>query len=210
MIRRIVFVEGKSDLRFILGLLKVEELDKWECSGREGIPYRGCYYMDKERNTCICDGGGKDNVCRRVEEFLNAVKTNIEVHVLLDGDARDAECNNVNNVKMHYLKHKNLDELIFDIVQNLVTNMQCDDLTIDLLNRERSNEDSKKKAYLAMYAAWKYKGVIGLGDIKYWSTIHDFYHDIGLLISGHGNINNEVLCSERELLELLNLKCINN
>ena len=49
----------------------------------------------------------------------------------------------------------NLDELVFGITQNMVMSRHCDDLVIDLLNRERSNEDGKKKAYLSMYVTWR-------------------------------------------------------
>ncbi len=171
MIRKIIFVEGVSDLKFMLGLLKFESLKY--CSDKEGLKYK-CYYADYLGSTCICDGGGKDSVCRRVNEFLQ-VRPNVEVHVLLDGDAKDIKCG---KAVMHYLGHGNLDELVFEIVKTLVMNSQCINSMSDLIIKESNNSDSKKKSYLAMYVAWRCRDALGLGNAKYWPSVHDFYQDI--------------------------------
>ncbi|ADN50816.1 hypothetical protein [Vulcanisaeta distributa] len=195
MIKRIIFVEGKSDLKFILGLLGIRTLRKCD-----GIKY-DCYYGESE-NTCICEGGGKDNVCERVNTIIqDKPDIKIEVHVLLDGDARGISCN---GAIMHYLNHRNIDELIFEVVQGMLRDKQRDKLIMMLLESESGNEDSKKKAYLAMYVVWKYRDVLGLGGIDYWPNLHDFYHDLGILISKSGNVN-EVLNSEGEIRSIINL-----
>ncbi|AET33438.1 hypothetical protein [Pyrobaculum ferrireducens] len=110
----------------------------------------------------------------------------------LDGDARDVDCGGA--VHMHYLNHRSLNHLIFKAAPPLLKN-------ITALGHERSNQDGKKKAYLAMYLTWKHRHSASntpVGD--YWTTIHGFHHVAGLEL---GNKARQLDPTPAQLIELI-------
>ncbi|GGP19513.1 hypothetical protein GCM10007981_03500 [Thermocladium modestius] len=171
--KRMFIMEGKSDVMFLLGLMGVKETKKRKVNE---FKYE-CYAVDG--GTYVCNGNGKDQACKMAEELLEEGGS-MDIHVVLDGDAANLKCGDAD---MHHLNHLNLDELVFDLVETMLHGHCDDEFTVNLLNAERSNKDSKKKAYLAMYLAWKFREKLGIGNAKYWTDISSFYHCLGSISS---------------------------
>ncbi|MCU7787802.1 hypothetical protein ODS41_07735 [Pyrobaculum sp. 3827-6] len=186
----IIFVEGKSDLMFLLGVLGIRSTR----SHRDRrYKYECCCIQEA---VCICDGGGKDQICNRAAAMLQDYGAGLEIHTLPDGDARDVDCGGA--VQMHYLNHRSLDHLIFKAAPLLLKDIPE---AAAMLEQERHNQDGKKKAYPAMYLTWKHRHSAfntPVGD--YWTTIHDFYHVVGLEL---GNKARQLDPTLAQLIELI-------
>jgi hypothetical protein len=164
---KVILAEGITDAKFLAGLISIENLDKARNDAKSLISNYNCWY---NKDFLICDGGGKDNICRRAKDIyenLTSKKFDFEFYVLLDGDAIEIKCN---VGKMYYLSYKNLDELIFEVAIRVLSNYPN---ALRLLESEKSNSDSKAKLYLTIYLFKKY-----VSQNKYWSDLSSFSYFI--------------------------------
>ena len=165
----VVLAEGITDADFLAGLLGIDDLEQARSRAARVISMYRCY---QKGDTIICEGGGKDNICRRGKEISDILKsrgTEFRVRILLDGDARDIKCD---VGETFHLSNKNLDELIFLITAGLLSK---EEYAKDLIENELNSPDSKLKAYLAMYLFKKY-----LAPDKKWTSLGSFYHYVSM------------------------------
>jgi len=152
-----------------MGLLGVEELMIAKKVARDlGFTKYECY---AHNGVVLCEGGGKDNICRRVAELIGDAGEAHEVYALVDGDSDVLECEGGGKPIIYRLESGNLDELVFQAAKRIVPPPHNGSL-----EAEEGNVDSKKKVYLAMYLLRKHFYARG----KYWSDLASFYHRLSL------------------------------
>jgi len=186
---KVVLVEGITDAKFLAGLLSITRLDKASYDAKKLITQYRCYY---EKEILICEGGGKDNICKRAEEIseiLKDRKIDFQVYILLDGDAKNINCN---IGEMFYLNEKNLDELIFEVSKEIMSNFTY---AKQLLENEK-NSDSKLKTYLVMYLFKKY-----LAQNETWTDLSSFSFYIAVNFKRYIVLTDQNLCKLIKLLE---------
>ncbi|BCU67966.1 hypothetical protein HS7_14030 [Sulfolobales archaeon HS-7] len=162
---KVIFTEGISDAKFIAGLLGISDLENAEKHAKAIVSSYRCY---KDDDLLICEGGGKDNICRRAKELselLKYKKLNFEILILLDGDAKGTKCD---VGEIFYLDNKNLDELLFNASMQILTSH---DYAKQLLEHEKNNADSKLKVYLVMYL---FKKFVSSGEN--WTDLSSFFY----------------------------------
>jgi len=189
---RVVLAEGITDVKFLAGLLGIADLENAEIEAKKIISGYRCY---KRADILICEGGGKDNICRRAKEVSEALrnkKLNFELYILLDGDAQGIKCD---EGKVFYLEHRNLDELIFNAAMQILSRHNY---AKQLLEKEKNNSDSKLKVYLVMYLFRKF-----ISPEKVWTDLSSFFYFVA------SNYRFQLLSLDstlRKILEYLQVK----
>ncbi|BCU70016.1 hypothetical protein [Stygiolobus caldivivus] len=165
---RVLLVEGPTDAKFLAGLLGINDLNTASMVAQKIVSGYRCY---SHKDVLICEGGGKYNVCKRaieLDKLLTEKKYNFEVYVLLDGDAKEIECDVGDTF---HLNSRNLEELVFLSAFKVLS---THDYALHLLEKEKDNADSKLKAYLLMYLIKKYEA-----PGENWTDISSFLYFVG-------------------------------
>ncbi|MUM65942.1 hypothetical protein D1867_12020 [Acidianus infernus] len=165
----------------------MKNLNKASNDAKKLITQYRCFY---EKEILICEGGGKDNICKRakeISEILNLKNIDFQVYILLDGDAKNINCN---IGWMFYLNEKNLDELIFVTAKEVLSKFTH---AKQLLENEE-NSDSKLKTYLVMYLFKKH-----LAQNETWTDLSSFSFYVAV------NFKQYVLSRDQNLCNLIKL-----